>query len=633
MSIQEVERGGDGQDGAERSAVEGLLARTADLIDAWNDLDPDALSTGEVGALLIGHARQSARLEGAAMALAASFARREGYKASGHRNLQHWMQDVLRTAPSSAMRRARTVDELDKNLEQTGRALRDGDITPEHATAIAEAARKVPGDERAEQMLLGVARTGDAKQVRDTGRRLERRADEEAARQKSRRAWEQRHLNVRSGSDGVTWIDGRVYQLGGEILAAALADLSAPDGTDDERTPGQRRADALVELARRHVEGDTGRPSERPGMQLVGVVPLSEIEKRAGLEAGTLSWSGPGLPADLEAALCMSGLDWLITDTDQRPLHYGRDKRFAQPEQRAALQVRDGGCRWPGCGAKGHWMIVHHTPEWDAGGVTDIAFLVFLCPVHHNYVHHGRWTLSLHDDACVTVRSPAGSVLLTESAARARARHLHGVGLDQPDDLDCADHQQSCSQGVIAPGAASGGPRRSNEHDRHADVIGRSGQQGRGPHRSEDRATGVTWRAPVWDVRLARRDVRPGGQRVPQQHRVRPSRPPGRPRRPHGPPEIASQTSGRYVARPPPSRKGQDTATPAGAATSARAVSPDRRWAIGDGRLANGRWAIGEGRWTMGEGSPHACGWPQSSVGLPRRRLELKLATLRYPSA
>jgi hypothetical protein len=441
--------------------VAGLLERTAQVVDDWVALEADGLPVGEVADLLVGYERESARLEAATLGLSGSFARREGYKASGHRSLQQWMQQVLRMSPSTAMRRARTAEQLDGGLDKTRKALREGEISGEHATAIVEAARKLPDDDLAEDRLLAVARDGDAKQVRDVGRRLEHRADAEAARRKAQRAWEQRHLSVRSGADGVTWVDGRLYQLGGEYLATAISDLSAPSGPDDKRSPGQRRADALVELARRHLEGEGGTSGGRSS-QVVALVPLEEIEKRSGAKPGSLSWSGPVAPPDLEAAICAAGLDWLIQNVDGRPLHYGRSKRFVQPSQRAALLARDGGCRWPGCDGKAVWAIAHHVIFWDDGGVTDIEVLVLLCPVHHNYVHHGRWTLELHDDACVTVRSPAGTIVRSESAAKARARHLHGHGLEtgetgicQTHGTDEADHEKRAADrpGVTRDGA------------------------------------------------------------------------------------------------------------------------------------------------------------------------------------
>src|SRR5450759_1831156 len=64
-------------------------------------------------------------------------------------------------------------------------------------------------------------------------------------------AHDRRHLSVSATFAGTVVLDGVLDSEGGATVLAALAPLAAPGGADDDRTPAQRRADALVELARR----------------------------------------------------------------------------------------------------------------------------------------------------------------------------------------------------------------------------------------------------------------------------------------------------------------------------------------------------------------------------------------------
>ena len=72
-----------------------------------------------------------------------------------------------------------------------------------------------------------------------------------------------------------------------------------------------------------------------------------------------------------------------------QPLEVGRATRVVSAAQRAALAVRDGGCRFPGCDRPPAWCEAHHLRHWLHGGATDLANLVLLCRAHHRAVHEG----------------------------------------------------------------------------------------------------------------------------------------------------------------------------------------------------------------------------------------------------
>ena len=70
-------------------------------------------------------------------------------------------------------------------------------------------------------------------------------------------------------------------------------------------------------------------------------------------------------------------------------LNVGRRKRTIPPALRRALETRDRGCRFPGCGSR--FTDAHHVTHWADGGETSLDNCVLLCRHHHRLVHEGRW--------------------------------------------------------------------------------------------------------------------------------------------------------------------------------------------------------------------------------------------------
>jgi hypothetical protein len=66
-------------------------------------------------------------------------------------------------------------------------------------------------------------------------------------------------------------------------------------------------------------------------------------------------------------------------------LDLGRKTRTLSPALRRALEIRDGGCRFPGCGLR--FTEGHHIVHWEDGGETRLSNLVSLCRRHHRAVH------------------------------------------------------------------------------------------------------------------------------------------------------------------------------------------------------------------------------------------------------
>jgi hypothetical protein len=74
-------------------------------------------------------------------------------------------------------------------------------------------------------------------------------------------------------------------------------------------------------------------------------------------------------------------------------LDMGRRTRSIPPTLRRALEIRDGGCRFPGCGIR--FTEGHHIVHWADGGETNLSNLVLLCRFHHRAVHEEGFGVKL----------------------------------------------------------------------------------------------------------------------------------------------------------------------------------------------------------------------------------------------
>ena len=101
----------------------------------------------------------------------------------------------------------------------------------------------------------------------------------------------------------------------------------------------------------------------------------------------------------------------------------GRSKRVVSPSQRRALNVRDKGCRFPGCDRPATWTSGHHLVHWIKGGGTDLPNLVLLCYRHHWMVHEGGWQLvNPMTDRCS--RSRRSWIYISSSRAAPASKQL-----------------------------------------------------------------------------------------------------------------------------------------------------------------------------------------------------------------
>jgi hypothetical protein len=223
--------------------------------------------------------------------------------------------------------------------------------------------------------------------------------------------------------DGGGELSGHLDAAGFEVVETALQAAMTDDLDGEQRTPAQRRADALVALcaaALDHSERPATTRRRRPHVSVV--LTLEELDARADVQ--TLDGHPVGA-ASLAALLCDSNIHRFITDGAAVVLDAGRSVRTVNHHLFAALAVRDRGCRFPGCDRPVSQCEAHHVTPWQHGGATDRDNLVLLCwRHHHDFAHHPRWQLKLLPDATVEVTNPAARVLTSRPPPKGYSQTL-----------------------------------------------------------------------------------------------------------------------------------------------------------------------------------------------------------------
>jgi hypothetical protein len=133
-------------------------------------------------------------------------------------------------------------------------------------------------------------------------------------------------------------------------------------------------------------------------------------------------------------------------------LDVGRRTRTISPALRRALEVRDRGCRFPGCGRR--FTDAHHVRHWADGGPTSLSNCLLLCAFHHRLVHEGGWRVRWWGEGGPVFEDPRGG-------AHFDGRWKPPVLPDQPVAALLAENRR-CG---VEPDAARPGARWLRESD------------------------------------------------------------------------------------------------------------------------------------------------------------------------
>ena len=377
---------------------------------------PDAVLSAD----LVEIERQQARLSAQWLRRLAAFHRRGAAQSDGL-STASWLRTRCRLAPAAASERLRVSGRLTDDLPETAAALAAGDISYAHARVLTRAIDGVAAAAvaEAEPLLVDTAHRLTPAELGYAAAHWRHVISPDLALADAARLHARRRLFVSATLSGAVAIDGMLDPEGGSTVLAALTPLAQPL-PDDQRTPAQRRADALVELCRRTLDDGNlpAQAAERPHVTVT--VELATLLAQPGVPAAELDWTGP-VPGETARRLaCDAGIARVVTDGPSEVLDVGRRTRTVPPAIRRALVIRDRGCVYPGCDRPPPWTDAHHIVHWADGGPTSLANLALLCRTHHRCVHEQRWTLRRDQTSGRYTASPPDSAS-PPAAANARA--------------------------------------------------------------------------------------------------------------------------------------------------------------------------------------------------------------------
>jgi hypothetical protein len=263
-------------------------------------------------------------------------------------------------------------------LPLVSQALSEGSISRQHATIIAKAytSARAAALAELEETFVAAAQRMPPRQLSAAVQYAVDAIDGDAGSDRDSRERFRQRLHLSRTLDGLGMLDGRLDPESTEIVRTALdAEMKRDRVAGDLRTPGRRRADALVAICRRalkNAELGSSR-SVRPHISVV-----AHIAEDGTIDAMT-AYSLRVSEAMLERLMCDCELSRVLMRGTSEVLDVGRATRTISVAQWKALVARDVHCQGPGCTRPPAFCEAHHITYWENGGTTDLANLVLLC--------------------------------------------------------------------------------------------------------------------------------------------------------------------------------------------------------------------------------------------------------------
>ena len=160
-----------------------------------------------------------------------------------------WLRSRLRMGAAAASSAVRTARALFRGpLTATAQAVTDGDLSAAHAAVLAAGTQDLPlhVTAEAEPVLVDAARRLDPPRLRRLLGHLRLVADPQSERDRAERRHQDRWVRLTPSFEGMVVIDGLLEPEAGQTLLAALEPLARPHSAEDDRSGGQRTAEALL---------------------------------------------------------------------------------------------------------------------------------------------------------------------------------------------------------------------------------------------------------------------------------------------------------------------------------------------------------------------------------------------------
>ena len=336
---------------------------------------------------------------------------RADYYPMGYRSATDWLTVTTGEGVGQCKLTLQLADRI-QHMPTVKATFAAGDLAETKLRLLADAWHRDIADtfERDEHMLCRWATTlahRDLRLVLDTWRMH---ADPDREERTAQQRFDARALHLSTLMDGMGRLDGTLDPEGLALVREAIRALSQPaDG--ETRTAAQRRADALVEMARstlRNLTPEPGRKRRQP--KVVATIDYDDLaDDTAGGTLDTDLDTTVVPAATVRRIACDCDLHRYITNPLGTVIDFGRRQRIVTDALFDTLLVRDHGCRWPGCAIPAGSSDAHHATHWLDGGETRPDNLVLLCWYHHHLLHSQHWSLEPHGAGHFTLNDPHGS--------------------------------------------------------------------------------------------------------------------------------------------------------------------------------------------------------------------------------
>src|SRR5712691_4961804 len=329
-------------------------------------------------------------LEGIFSAVVKRAQERGDHLVNGNISAATWISQVCGMSVPSAKDRLCVGEQLE-SLPMVAEALSKGEISYQAASVICHQREKLGEKSELldEEQWLGFARKHTIKDLSWIGDHMRYAVDPEGFERETEENYEKRFLHI-SEMKSKLHLSGVLDREGGAALKTAIDALSKRLGSDDTRTPKQRRVDALTEIVYKAM--NEGRLPKRNGVRphITLTTTLEGLKGELGAAASELQ---PGMPISSKTVqrFACDGTLSRVLKADSLPIDVGRATRAISPAQHRALKAHYRGCCGPGCDRPINWTSPHHIEFWSRGGPSDLAKLLPLCYYHHRLVHEGGW--------------------------------------------------------------------------------------------------------------------------------------------------------------------------------------------------------------------------------------------------
>jgi hypothetical protein len=362
-----------------------------EAVDHLVDSDPLACADAESIEQLF---RQHARVESFLTQATAAF------DVSGN-----WVTDGARTAAAWVTKRCRLPKPQAKRILRRGRLLRTlplvaaawarVDITGAQVDVITALRGDATDEalERDEELLTTQATRLTHKDFVSAAAYWKQRADPDGAEDDDEARRARRDVYLESSFEGM-WlgritldpisgaiVSGELERLETEMFEADWAEAKERLGRDPHledlaRTPGQRKADALVEMATRSMMAEPD--ARRPAVLLSVLVDYTTLRDRVcELANGTVVSPGSLLPYLTEALLER------VVFAPGRRSEVSATARLFTGATRRAIELRDRECQHPYCDIPADKCHADHIVPFTEGGLTVEENGQMLCPFHN----------------------------------------------------------------------------------------------------------------------------------------------------------------------------------------------------------------------------------------------------------